>query len=91
MGGLIILAAILIPILLFGDLTNVYVWLMIISTVWLGLIGFLDDYIKVFRKKQGGTQRPLQSGRPDRSGNYRRACDVDESRYCHQGETGNPG
>lgn len=54
MGGLIILAAILIPILLFGDLTNVYVWLMIISTVWLGLIGFLDDYIKVFRKNKDG-------------------------------------
>ena len=54
MGGLIILAAILIPILLFGDLTNVYVWLMIISTVWLGLIGFLDDYIKVFRKNKEG-------------------------------------
>ena len=45
MGGIIILASILIPILLFGDLTNIYVLLMIVSTVWLGLIGFLDDYI----------------------------------------------
>ena len=43
MGGIIILASILIPILLFGDLTNIYVLLMIISTVWLGLIEFLDD------------------------------------------------
>lgn len=54
MGGLIILLAILIPILLFGNLSNIYVILMIISTVWLGLIGFLDDYIKVFRKNKEG-------------------------------------
>lgn len=54
MGGIIILASILIPILLFGDLTNIYVLLMIVSTVWLGLIGFLDDYIKVFRKNKEG-------------------------------------
>ena len=54
MGGLIILAAILIPTLLFADLTNIYVLLMIVSTVWLGLIGFLDDYIKVFRKNKEG-------------------------------------
>ncbi len=54
MGGLIILAAILVPILLFGDLSNIYTILMIVSTVWLGLIGFLDDYIKVFRKHKEG-------------------------------------
>ena len=54
MGGLIILASILVPILLFGDLTNIYVILMIVSTVWLGLIGFIDDYIKVFRRRKGG-------------------------------------
>lgn len=54
MGGLIILAAILVPILLFGDLTNVYVQLMVVATVWLGLIGFLDDYIKVFRHRKEG-------------------------------------
>ncbi len=54
MGGLIILASVLIPILLFGDLTNIYVILMIASTVWLGLIGFLDDYIKVFRGRKDG-------------------------------------
>ena len=54
MGGVIILAAILIPILLFGDLTNVYVQLMLVSTVWLGLLGFADDYIKVFRKNKEG-------------------------------------
>ncbi len=54
MGGIIILGSILIPILLFGDLTNIYVQLMIVSTVWLGLIGFADDYIKVFRKNKEG-------------------------------------
>lgn len=54
MGGIIILIAILIPILLFGDLTNVYVILMIISTIWLGLIGLVDDYIKVFKKQKEG-------------------------------------
>lgn len=54
MGGLIILAAILIPILLVGNLTNIYVQLMIVSTVWLGTIGFIDDYIKVFRGRKDG-------------------------------------
>ena len=54
MGGLIILGAILIPTLLFAKLHNVYVITMVLSTIWLGLIGFLDDYIKVFRKNKEG-------------------------------------
>ncbi len=54
MGGIIILVAILIPTLLFGRLDNVYVQLMLVSTVWLGLIGGLDDYIKVFRHNKEG-------------------------------------
>ena len=54
MGGVIILIAILIPTLLFGRLDNVYVQLMLVSTVWLGLIGGLDDYIKVFRHRKEG-------------------------------------
>jgi phospho-N-acetylmuramoyl-pentapeptide-transferase len=54
MGGLIILSAILIPTLLFAKLHNVYVITMIMATVWLGLIGFLDDYIKVFKKNKEG-------------------------------------
>ncbi len=54
MGGLIILSAILIPTLLLAKLHNVYVILMLITTVWLGLIGFLDDYIKVFKKNKKG-------------------------------------
>jgi phospho-N-acetylmuramoyl-pentapeptide-transferase len=54
MGGLIILAAILIPTLLFAKLDNVYVLLMIFSTIWLGLIGFLDDYIKIYKKDKAG-------------------------------------
>ena len=54
MGGIIILSAIIIPTLLFAKLHNVYVITMLIATVWLGLIGFLDDYIKVFRKNKEG-------------------------------------
>ena len=54
MGGIIIHLSLLIPVLLFGDLRNVYVILMIVTTVWLGLIGFLDDYIKVFKKDKKG-------------------------------------
>ena len=54
MGGLIILASILIPTLLFAKLDNVYVLLMIFSTIWLGLIGFLDDYIKIYKKDKAG-------------------------------------
>lgn len=54
MGGLIIIAAILIPVLLFTKLDNVYIIIMIISTLWLGFIGFLDDYIKVFKKDKEG-------------------------------------
>ncbi len=54
MGGLIIIAAVLIPTILFTKLDNVYIVIMILSTVWLGLIGFLDDYIKVFKKDKEG-------------------------------------
>ncbi len=54
MGGVIILGSIIIPTLLFADILNIYVILMIITTVWLGLIGFLDDYIKTFKKNKGG-------------------------------------
>lgn len=54
MGGIIIIAAILIPTLLFAKLDNVYVILLITATCWLGLIGFLDDYIKVFKKNKEG-------------------------------------
>ena len=52
MGGLIIIAAILVPTLLMAKLDNVYVILLITTTVWLGMIGFLDDYIKVFKKNK---------------------------------------
>jgi len=54
MGGLIILASILIPTLLFARLDNIYIILMLLSTVFLGLIGFIDDYIKVFKKNKEG-------------------------------------
>ncbi|MFL5729718.1 MAG: phospho-N-acetylmuramoyl-pentapeptide-transferase [Cytophagaceae bacterium] len=56
MGGIIIIASLLIPILLFAKIGNVYVLLLIITTIWMGLIGFLDDYIKVFKKNKEGLQ-----------------------------------
>jgi len=54
MGGVIIILSILVPCLLFAKLNNVYIILLIITTLWLGLIGFLDDYIKVFKKDKSG-------------------------------------
>ena len=54
MGGLIILATIIIPTLLLAKINNVYIILMLVTTVWLGVIGFLDDYIKVFKKDKKG-------------------------------------
>ena len=54
MGGLLIIFSTLIPVLLFNDLGNIYIILLIVTTVWMGSIGFLDDYIKVFRKNKKG-------------------------------------
>ncbi|MDD2192810.1 MAG: phospho-N-acetylmuramoyl-pentapeptide-transferase [Bacteroidales bacterium] len=54
MGGIIILAAIIIPTLLFARLDNIYIQIMLLTTIWLGFIGFLDDYIKVFRHDKKG-------------------------------------
>jgi phospho-N-acetylmuramoyl-pentapeptide-transferase len=54
MGGIIIILAILIPVLLFAQLHNIYIILMLISAIWLGAIGFIDDYIKVFLKNKDG-------------------------------------
>jgi len=56
MGGIIILASIIIPTILFARLDNIYVILMLITTFWLGLIGFLDDYIKIFKKNKAGLE-----------------------------------
>lgn len=60
MGGLIILGAILIPTLLFAKLENIYIIIMLITTIWLGALGFLDDYIKVFRKNKAGLSGKLK-------------------------------
>ena len=63
MGGIIIFMALIIPVLLFGDLTNIYNILLIISTVWFFMIGFTDDYIKVFKKnKEGLSERAKLAG-----------------------------
>ena len=60
MGGIIILASILIPTILFADILNVYVILMIVTTLWLGFVGFMDDYIKVFKKNKKGLAGTLK-------------------------------
>ncbi|MGO3707173.1 MAG: phospho-N-acetylmuramoyl-pentapeptide-transferase [Mesonia hippocampi] len=54
MGGVIIILATLIPVLLFADVTNIYIIMLIITTLWMGAIGFLDDYIKTFKKNKEG-------------------------------------
>jgi phospho-N-acetylmuramoyl-pentapeptide-transferase len=54
MGGIIIIMGILIPTLLFAKIDHIYIIMMLITTVWLGIIGFLDDYIKVFKKNKEG-------------------------------------
>jgi len=54
MGGIIIIASILIPVLLFAKINNIYIILMIFTTIWMGVIGFIDDYIKVFKKNKAG-------------------------------------
>lgn len=60
MGGIMIIMGILIPTLLFANITNIYVILMIVTTLWMGAIGFLDDYIKVFRKNKEGLAGSLK-------------------------------
>ena len=60
MGGLIIIAAIIIPVLLFAKINNVYILLMLLTTLWLGGIGFLDDYIKVFKKDKEGLKGKIK-------------------------------
>ena len=54
MGGIIIIVSILVPVILLGRMRNIYLILMIVTTVWLGFLGFLDDYIKIFRKNKEG-------------------------------------
>ena len=54
MGGIIIIVSILVPVLLFGRIRNTYLILMVITTIWLGFLGFLDDYIKIFKQKKDG-------------------------------------
>lgn len=50
MGGLIIIISTLLPVILFADIKNIYVILLIVTTIWMGIIGFIDDYIKTFKK-----------------------------------------
>jgi phospho-N-acetylmuramoyl-pentapeptide-transferase len=61
MGGLIIIFATLIPVLLLTKLNNIYIILLIVTTIWMGTIGFIDDYIKIFQKRQTRIKRNFQS------------------------------
>ncbi|MFN3138863.1 MAG: phospho-N-acetylmuramoyl-pentapeptide-transferase [Allomuricauda sp.] len=54
MGGLIIIISTLLPVILFADIKNIYVILLIVTTIWMGIIGFIDDYIKIFKKDKQG-------------------------------------
>jgi len=54
MGGLLILSAVLVPTFLFGDLSNTFIQIIIVSTIWMGLFGFIDDYLKVVKKSKAG-------------------------------------
>ncbi len=60
MGGIIILFSIVIPVILFADIFNIYVIMMLVTTLWLGMVGFADDYIKVFRKEKKGLSGRLK-------------------------------
>jgi len=60
MGGLIILLSIIVPVLLFANIKNIYIIVMLVSTLWLGLVGFIDDYIKVFKKHKEGLSGKLK-------------------------------
>jgi phospho-N-acetylmuramoyl-pentapeptide-transferase len=62
MGGNIIISAILLPTILFAKLDNVYVQLLLVAVVWMGLVGFIDDYIKVFRKNKAGLKGRFKIG-----------------------------
>ncbi len=88
MGGIIIIIAIVVPTLLCAKLTNIYVILMLVTTIWLGALGFADDYIKVFKEEQGRYARQVQDYRAGRSGLDRRLGTVYEPRCGNQGEYG---
>ena len=92
MGGIIIILAVLVPVLLFGDLSNIYIQLMLISTIWLGFIGGLDDYIKVFRHhKEGLKGLPVSMNPYDESmmePNFWLSCMlIDKTAMCRQSRT----
>ncbi len=79
MGGLIIIAGILIPTLLFAQVHNIYIIMMILATVWLGIIGFIDDYIKVFKKDKDGLK-----GRFKVLGQVGLGCIIGITMFYHQ-------
>lgn len=83
MGGVIIIFSILIPCLLLGKLNNIYMILMLITTVWLGSLGFADDYIKIFKKRQRRAAWQIQNHRPGRSWTDCRPYAIPQPAGCH--------
>ncbi|AZQ45084.1 phospho-N-acetylmuramoyl-pentapeptide-transferase [Nonlabens ponticola] len=82
MGGIIIILATLVPVLLFAQLDNIYVIMLIVTTVWMGLIGFTDDYIKIFQKDKGGLH-----GKFKVLGQVVLGCIIGATMYFHPGVT----
>lgn len=72
MGGVIIILAIVVPVLLFCNLRNIYIQLLLLTTVWCGALGFADDYIKVFKHNKEATPSESQAGLPARPGTCHR-------------------
>ena len=82
MGGLLILTAALVPTLLWADLTNVYVWIAVLTTAAFGAVGFVDDYLKIVRRDHHGLRPRYKMGWQiaDRAGRRRRAARAARSR-----------
>ena len=68
MGGSIILAGVFIAVLLWGKLTNFYIQMIFLATFWMGVVGFIDDYLKVIKKMKKRPDWPLQNGRSNNPG-----------------------
>ena len=88
MGGIIIIVSVLVPCILLGRLRNIYMILMIVTTVWLGMLGFIDDYIKNFKKNKDGL-RQVQNSRTSHSRSHCRPGSLLQPRCRHPRKRGN--
>ena len=74
MGGVLILLALTLGTLLWADLTNVYVWVVLLVTLGFGLIGFADDYLKLTKRSSGGLSGPAEAAGPERASAWSPPC-----------------